>query len=150
MLKRFSIRFAAPLTVALLLVGCGSYQRDFQESVREQPGPATTALGPWVGEWRSGMNGHHGPLWCMIESRGRNEHAFRYRAGWGILRFGDYTHTVPTRSDGAGGLIFEGKMDLPGGAGVHHVKGRVTPESFDARYRSDRGDHGTMSLKRPE
>lgn len=144
--------FRVPLSVsaALLLVGCGTYQRDFQQSLKEQARPATTALGPWSGEWRSEMNGHHGPLWCVIEPHEGDQHAFRYRAGWGILRFGDYTHTVPTRSDGAGGLIFEGQMDLPGGAGVHHVKGRVTPESFDARYRSERGDHGTMSLKRPD
>lgn len=144
------VRLPLSVFVVLLLVGCSTYQRDFQQSLKEQPSPATTALGPWVGEWRSEMNGHHGPLWCVIEAHGEREHAFRYRAGWGVLRFGDYTHRVPTRSDGAGGLIFKGRMDLPGGAGVHHVEGRVTPESFDARYRSDRGDHGTMSLKRPD
>jgi hypothetical protein len=149
-MKLCCIRFAAPVVAILLLVGCGSYQRDFEKSVEAQSRPASNALGPWVGEWRSEMNGHHGPLWCVIEPHGGGEHAFRYRAGWGVLRFGDYTHIVPTRSDGAGGLIFEGQMDLPGGVGVHHVEGRVTPESFDARYQSERGDHGRMSLKRPD
>lgn len=115
------------------------------------PGTARGPEGPWKGEWRSELNGHHGPLWCMIgdPEGGQGIHEFRYRAGWGVLKFGDYTHRTATRRRGDGSLDFEGSMELPGDVGRYDVDGRVTAERFDARFRSDRGDRGTMVLRRP-
>lgn len=136
-------------SVALLIAGCGTYQRDFQqaEAVREKP--AVSVEGPWRGEWRSEVNGHHGPLWCLIEREDEAHHRFRYRAGWGAMSFGDYTHRAATQPDGRGGIRLAGEMELPGGFGTYTVEGRVTPERFEARYRS-KGDRGVMSLRRPE
>jgi hypothetical protein len=86
----------------------------------------------------------------MVDEVGPGHYEFRYRAGWGTLQFGDYIHRVEAKADPKGPVPFEGKMDLPGGVGVHEVAGRLTPSTFDARYRSDRGDRGTMILRRPE
>lgn len=145
-----SLRSAGLLVLVLLAAGCSSYQREFRKAVAGMPRPANSVNGPWVGEWRSEMNGHHGPLWCVIEPRGVDRHAFRYRAGWGVLQFGDYLREVATSTDASGVMCFEDSMDLPGGAGVHHVSGRVTSTGFEARYRSEAGDRGTMRLSRPE
>jgi hypothetical protein len=128
---------------------CAPYGADFRRAVADQPQPPTGPEGPWRGEWRSEANGHHGPLWCLVaatEAPGR--HAFRYRAGWGMMSFGDYTHVAATKPDGRATIRFSGEMELPGGVGNYSVEGRVTPARFDARYRSDRGDHGVMSLSR--
>ncbi len=147
------MRYFRTFRIAFLgacVVGCGSYPRDFREAVTDQATPPVSPEGPWKGEWRSEVNGHHGPLWCMVERVDAGHHAFRYRAGWGVMSFGDYTHVAATQSDGRGGIRFSGEMDLPGGAGTYSVDGRVTPRSFTARYRSDRGDRGVMELSRPD
>jgi len=142
----------ATICLAAILASCASdYERDFRREATRMPGIARGPEGAWKGEWRSEVNGHHGPLWCMIgESEdGAGFHDFRYRAGWGVLKFGDYTHRPATRRGKDGSLAFEGAMDLPGDAGRFDVEGRVTAERFDARFRSERGDRGTMVLTRP-
>lgn len=141
------ILFALP---GLLAVACSHYSEDFRQAVAVQPRPAPGPEGPWKGEWRSEVNGHHGPLWCLVEREDADHHAFRYRAGWGVMKFGDYTHVAASRADGPDGIRFSGDMELPGGFGTYAVEGRVTPQHFEARYRSDSGDRGVMELSRPE
>lgn len=137
---------------SLACCSCGvQYMADYRAEVaRFDPQNTAAPEGPWRGEWKSEINGHTGPLWCVVSpvEQQPGHYDFRYRAGWGALRFGDYTHRVEGRHDGEA-FEFSGEMDLPGGAGVHHVDGRITDEAFEARYRSERGDRGTMSLKRP-
>ncbi|BCX47030.1 hypothetical protein HAHE_09380 [Haloferula helveola] len=148
MLIPFLLRLLGMVAVPLVASCAGGYHQDFREAVAAQPVPPTSPLGPWKGEWRSEVNGHHGPLWCVIRPDGPDHHDFRYRAGWGALQFGDYTHRAATRT-GDGAIEFNGEMDLPGGVGVYQVEGRVTAEKFSAKYRSDRGDRGTMEMSRP-
>jgi len=139
------------LLLSLVLASCSPFQRDFRRAAGGFDAEAATADGPWVGEWRSEVNGHHGPLWCLVSpSEDRpGHHDFRYRAGWGVLQFGDYTHRVPTRRGSGASLVLDDRMELPGGFGTYRVEGTLTPATFDATYRS-RGDHGTMTLRRPE
>ena len=40
-------------------------------------------------------------------------------------------------------------MDLPKLFGTHSLEGKLDPKSFDASYKSDKGDHGIMTLRRP-
>ena len=140
-----------PVLAAVLLASCASrYERDFRAAVASAPDRPTTVEGPWVGQWKSEMNGHEGPLWCVVSQSEPGTYDFRYRAGWGKLQFGDYVHRVEAKPAADRSLDYQGKMDLPGGVGVHEVDGRLTPTTFDARFRSERGDRGTMVLRRPE
>ncbi|MCF7733007.1 MAG: hypothetical protein K9N23_15065 [Akkermansiaceae bacterium] len=141
---------AAALAFILSSCGTGSYSRGFKTATDAMVRPPATAEGPWQGSWKSAVNGHHGPLWCIVRpAPDRPGHYdFRYRAGWGILRFGDYTHTMPARPASDGSMKLSGRMSLPGGLGTYRVEGRLTRDTFEAGYRST-GDHGTMSLRRP-
>jgi hypothetical protein len=140
------------LFLPLLFVSCvpGTYMRDFAKEVATQPKPPTSVDGAWAGEWKSEVNGHEGPLWCMVHpSKEQPGHFdFRYRAGWGLVHFGDYVHTIAAVPDKAGNLPLEGKMALPAGMGVYSVKGELTPTEFKATYKS-KADRGTMVLARP-
>ncbi|MCH1497614.1 MAG: hypothetical protein L7U83_00965 [Akkermansiaceae bacterium] len=137
---------------SLLFVSCSSYQRDFKESKNEfrsaiKLKPAPT--GPWKGTWKSEVNGHQGPLWCMIkrDESSPGTYNFRYRAGWGLLQFGDYTHPIKTtQEDGA--LSLNHLMTLPNNFGTYRVKGQVSPMRFECRFQGN-GDKGTMTLQRP-
>lgn len=131
-----------------MLIGCSPFPRDFRAAAATDP--PRSALGAWRGEWSSETNGHHGPLWCIVSpTPGQPGHTdFRYRAGWGLLQFGDYVHTVAATPAADGTLALDDEMELPGGFGRYRVVGRVDPETFDVRYHS-RGDRGTMSLRRP-
>jgi hypothetical protein len=140
-------------TVAIAVSACGtrSYSRGFEKATAAMARPPATAEGPWQGTWQSGVNGHHGPLWCIVQPTPDRigHYDFRYRAGWGVLRFGDYTHTTPALRAADGSLRLTGSMTLPGGFGTYQVSGRLTRDTFDATYRSA-DDHGTMTLRRPE
>ncbi len=141
---------AAAIAIALTSCGANSYTRSFVQASTALPRPPTNAEGPWLGTWKSDVNGHTGPLWCIVQpSPDRpGEYDFRYRAGWGALRFGDYTHTTPAKLAADGSLELSGEMVLPGGFGNYQVEGRITRDDFTATYRSE-GDNGTMTLKRP-
>jgi len=133
----------------LLLGSCSSYQKDFRSSVKSDEPPAFPT-GPWKGHWRSEVNGHHGPLWCLIS---QNPDApelwdFRYRAGWGLLQFGDYTHQVRATPNSEGNLPVRGKMTLPKNFGTYSVRGLITPDRFHLHYQGS-GDKGSMTLTRP-
>jgi len=107
--------------------------------------------GPWIGRWVSGHNGHEGPLWCIVTPTPDKpgSYDFRYRAGWGMLQFGNYVHTVAVKKDAAGNLLVKGKMDLPKLFGEHSLDGVVTASEFNADFKSEKGDHGKMTLRRP-
>jgi hypothetical protein len=140
-----------PLAAAVALCSCAnSYTRGFAAASADLPQPPANAEGPWLGTWKSDVNGHTGPLWCIVQPNPDRpgEYDFRYRAGWGALKFGDYTHTTPAKPAADGSLKLIGEMDLPGGFGTYQVEGRLTRDSFTATYQSD-GDRGTMTLKRP-
>lgn len=128
-----------------LLTACSPYQRDF----RKAEVPKEGVEGPWVGEWKSEVNGHHGPLWCLVteDAVEKGTWHFRYRAGWGVLKFGDYTHRFQAARAGED-LPIDAEMELPGGWGTFRVKGRLTAERFEARFESE-DDRGTMNLRRP-
>jgi hypothetical protein len=146
-----SIRlFCFVAALAFASCGTGSYSRGFERASVALPRPPANAEGPWHGTWKSAVNGHHGPLWAIVQpNAGRPGHYdFRYRAGWGLLRFGDYTHTTPARLASDGSIRLAGEMILPGGFGSFRVDGHLTRETFDATYRSA-ADHGTMTLGRP-
>jgi hypothetical protein len=141
-----------PLTAALCLSSCGpnSYTRGFVEANAALPRPPVNAEGPWLGAWKSEVNGHTGPLWCIVKPNPDRpgDYDFRYRAGWGALKFGDYTHTTPAKLADDGSIALTGEMKLPGGFGNYQVEGKLTRETFTATYRGE-GDRGVMNLKRP-
>jgi hypothetical protein len=94
---------------------------------------------------------HEGPLWCIVtETPGQPDtYDFRYRAGWGILQFGNYVHTLKVDKTPEGALRVKGDMVLPKLVGTHALNGTVTDTTFDAAYTSTKGDHGSMTLRRP-
>lgn len=146
-----AVRLLTLCGCAVLLASCFSYHARFQKAVAGAAGQFNDPTGPWVGKWLSNHNGHKGSLWCIITETPDKPgfYDFRYRAGWGILKFGNYVHTVETKVDAAGNLRVTGKMDLPKMLGTYSVDGTVTKTEFNAKYTSTTGDHGTMTLRRP-
>lgn len=140
---------ALALPVLFLLASCSSYQDDFR-AVSSKAAPTGSPKGAWKGSWKSEVNGHHGPLWCLVSQDDKNSDLWdlRYRAGWGVLQFGDYTHTIVSRLDSAGTLPVEGTMTLPKNFGTYTVNGTIDANRFQLRYQGN-GDKGTMTLKRP-
>ncbi|MGJ8698048.1 MAG: hypothetical protein ACSHYF_17140 [Verrucomicrobiaceae bacterium] len=133
-----------------LLASCSSYHLDYEKAAKNFK-EAKDPAGPWQGTWKSEVNGHHGPLWCLVsrDPQKPNDWKFRYRAGWGILKFGDYTHPVNAPLKPNGTLPLDDKMTLPNNFGTYAVKGTITPKDFKVRYQGN-GDKGTMTLARPQ
>lgn len=139
------------LALCAVLSSCFTYHAHFQKSVVAAAGKHDDPTGPWVGEWNSDWNGHEGPLWCVVTESEKEAGAydFRYRAGWGIFKFGNYVHTVKVDKTPEGHFLLKGNMELPRLVGNHSVDGTLTKDAFTAKYKSNKGDHGTMTLKRP-
>lgn len=134
-----------------LLVSCGgSYQADFQKS-KKQFKQGKSVEGPWKGTWKSEVNSHTGPVWSIVSQNKKNSKIwdFRYRAGWGVLQFGDYLHQVQTKLNKDESLPLDAKMKLPNNFGTYAVKGTLTAKEFKVRY-TGQGDKGTMTLSRPK
>lgn len=139
--------FWLPLATVLTLASCSSYQRDFRKATLTKPQPGPT--GPWKGHWQSEVNGHYGPLWCLVSRDSEPDlWKFRYRAGWGFLQFGDYTHQITARPRKDGSLPVSGKMTLPNNFGTYSVHGLVTDDRLHLHYQGN-GDKGSMTLTRP-
>ncbi len=142
------------LLASLLLASCSSYSGDFGAETKkfnQSTKPASTPSGPWKGTWKSEVNGHHGPLWCVVSQDKVDPSLwnFRYRAGWGILKFGDYTHQLQANLDRrTSNLPLKGKMTLPKNFGTYAIEGVASPINFNVRYHGN-GDKGTMTLTRP-
>lgn len=139
------------IILSLALAACSPFQRDFRRVADE--GRPDGPTGAWQGRWTSEMNGHSGPLWCLVsptvEEGGKaGRFDFRYRAGWGMFRFGDYTHRGAGWMDG-GVMRVGGEMKLPDAVGTYRIDGTLSPDRFSARFESDRGDRGRIELSRP-
>ena len=137
------------LVPLITLISCSSYQRDFKKAAKKFK-PQQSPEGPWKGTWKSEKNGHQGPLWCLVSQDPTNPDLwnFRYRAGWGVLQFGDYTHQVATKLKSNGTLPVKGSMTLPKGFGTYSVEGELTPTRFSLEYEGS-GDQGIMNLSHP-
>ena len=138
--------------LCLPLTSCFSYHSQYRKSVAAADGKFEDPTGPWKGRWLSKHNGHEGPLWCMVSETPDRPgfYDFRYRAGWGVFQFGDYTHTVEAEKTPEGHLLVKGDMELPKFVGTYSLDGKVTSKDFKAAYTSTTGDHGDMTLARPE
>lgn len=139
------------LALCGLLSSCFSYHVRFEKAVAGAAGKHVDLTGPWKGNWKSNWNGHEGPLWCIVTKSPDKpgSYDFRYRAGWGIFKFGNYVHTIPVEKGADGASILKGEMKLPKLFGTHSLEGKISQDAFDAKYKSDKGDHGTMTLRRP-
>lgn len=154
------VLYAFICLACLALVGCAtSFNREFnrinnQESRHDRHG----ITGPWQGTWRSGGNGHHGELRCLVEDCSLlaslkpnvpGLFRFRYHATYLGLFSATYqvSHIVrPTNN----GYEFNGNQKLTGlGGGLYHYEGRVMNREFRATYRSA-SDHGVFEMKRPD
>ncbi len=145
------LHLALLLALSAILPSCLSYHARFDKAVAAAAGKHPHPTGPWIGTWKSDWNGHEGPLWCIVTEAPDQpgSYDFRYRAGWGILQFGNYVHRVKPDKSPDGALLVKGEMDLPKLVGVHSLDGKVTNTDFNASYKSAKGDHGKMTFRRP-
>jgi hypothetical protein len=131
----------------LVSTGC-SFNRDWRR-VASSPTPQNDIAGPWIGHWRSDVNGHNGQLRSIVTAHAPNAYMAHYRARfWKIFAA---SYSVPlsvTNMDGE--FRFSGTSNLGAlGGGLYNYEGSASPAAFQSTYRS-KHDHGTFVLRRPE
>ena len=145
----------AALACALVLAGCGSFERDWKQATLKPAPAGSTAdpfAGPWDGQWTSekhrlptGPAG--GRLRCLFTQVDAHHYQARFMANW-LFFSTSYEVTFETKRR-AGTLDFRGEHDL--GAifgGVYRYRGHVTPQHFGASFASGY-DYGQFNLSRP-
>jgi len=138
------------LVLVTLATGCRSYERAWKSALAT-PTPTTTIEGPWIGQWESDHNHHHGPLRCILKHVTNSVYSAAFKAGYGIgifkLTFG-YTANFQGEKDETP-FVFQGDANLGWYAGgVYHYSGRIVPTNFSCIYTS-KYDFGVFRLERP-
>ena len=144
--KRAFLRIIIP-SVALLLTGCSSFNRDWRAAAN-YPAPAGDLQGAWTGVWVSETTHHTDKLRCLITKTEAAIYQARFRAKYRHVLTFNYTVplTVERVSDG---FAFKGEADLGKLAGgVYHYEGHANQTDFFSTY-SSRYDHGTFQMHRP-
>ena len=127
------------------------YNREWAKAGQEATvRPPKDMSGPWIGTWRSDMNGHHGDLRCIVTPLAGNDGKERFHYHATFMRFlsatYDVTHVVKPTKDG---FVFSGDQALYGkGSGLYHYEGKATSQTFHATFHSE-SDHGVFEMKRP-
>ena len=143
------------LVLAIAALGLSScsigYNREWSKAkAQASHQPPKDMSGPWLGTWRSDVNGHNGELRCIVTPLAGNagQERFHYHATFMKILSATYdvTHVVkPVK----GGFTFAGDQVLTGaGGGLYHYEGNATPSTFHATFRSEK-DHGVFEMKRP-
>ena len=143
------------LLLAIAVLGLPScsigFNREWSQAKAQAASqPPKDMSGPWLGTWRSDVNGHNGELRCIVTPLAGNEgkERFHYHATFMKILSATYdvTHVVKRARDG---FTFSGDQTLTGaGGGLYHYEGKATPSAFHATFRSE-ADHGVFEMKRP-
>jgi hypothetical protein len=129
------------------LVGCSSFEKDWQAAAAAPADASRPLLGRWQGGWKSEATVHSGGLRALITSEGPDRYRARYRATYGCcFRF---EYAVPLTAVEEGDLLrFEGNADLGWLAGgTYQYKGQAAQGKFTSAY-SSKKDHGLFSMER--
>lgn len=139
----------AAVVSLLLLAGCSSFDRDFEDYVAKDS--ADSLVGRWEGSWTSDDTGHTGDLRCIITKEGAGEYSARYHATYGFCLFVfTFEYTLPTTA-----VAREKAWELRGSAllrnwiagGLYEYEARVEGDEYVASYRAS-FDRGIFRMKR--
>jgi hypothetical protein len=141
-----TIRFAVVLAFALL-TACSSFHNEWKAATKAAIS-ANSIEGPWSGDWRSDVNGHHGSLRCVVAKTSETTYRAHYRAHF--LKIFRFTYAATLNGHETNGVVtLEGEANLGKLAGgVYKYEGRATPTEFRSTYAS-KHDHGAYQMTRP-
>jgi hypothetical protein len=149
MRKLITLRLAGLFLGVMMTIGCSTFERDWQRTTAL---PSDKLAGPWIGTWRSNVNGHNDELRCLVTPLTNNVYSARYHAKYrrGILRF-TFGYTVPLSvTNREGTFTFSGESNLGWYAGgVYRYQGTATATNFFSTYDS-KYDRGTFQMRRPD
>lgn len=142
----FRQTFACALLLGLMLPvnGCSSFNRKWKAAADQ--GNFNRTASRWEGSWRSGKNGHHGQLRCLLTPESSTNSRAHFKATyWKIFRATYQVEFTGELRDGV--WQFSGTEDLGWFAGgVYSYEGRVSPTNFFSTYKC-KYDHGTFEMK---
>jgi hypothetical protein len=135
----------------LLLAGCSSFDRDFEDRTVKHTMWAEGGLaGHWEGTWHSDVTGHVGGLRCIITGKG-GDYSSRYHATYGFCIFQfSFEYTIPSTAVAQGDAwLLRGSAFLDSwiASGLYEYEARVERDQYVASYRSS-FDSGIFRMKR--
>ena len=130
-----------------LLTGCSSFHNEWK-AASKAPIPSNSVEGPWTGDWRSDVNGHHGSLRCVVTKTSDTTYRAHFRAHF--LKIFRFTYAATLNGHETNGVVtLQGEADLGKLAGgVYKYEGKATPTDFRSTYAS-KHDHGSYQMARP-
>ena len=102
--------------------------------------------GVWRGEWRSGKNGHHGPMRVVIQPRSDGSYQARFSGRFALIVPFAYRTTLQPGFDSLGNQVLTANKPLPLLGSYQMTAQRVGNElngSFQAA-----GDNGSIHMQR--
>ena len=159
------LRLLLLLAFSLLTTACsGPWYSLKWRAARDAKQPDGALAGAWQGHWRSGADGHHGTLRCIISEEKLQTTAststspaptgtpyrFHYRATWKHLLSASFRTTQYATRDTDGTWHFSGDQKLPNWAGgTYHHEGTVKGDHLESTFKSAK-DHGAFTMDRAQ
>ena len=143
-----SVGLLALLICGFFVVGCSTFDHDWDAAAGVRPVSQSDISGRWQGTWSSNANSHSGDLRCLITRTDDKTFHARYAATYASILHFNYEMDLTAEREGEF-MRFAGQADLGAMAGgIYHYEGHANATDFFANYKSD-GDYGRFVMKRP-
>lgn len=135
------------------LCACSSFERDWEAYAVKADAmtgkSSAKSTGRWAGEWKSEVNGHHGPLRCLLESVDgeADRYLARFHAGYDLGLTFEYSVSL-TAFPAGDRILVAGEENLGWLAGgLYRYEGALDADTFACTYAAE-SDRGTFRMSR--
>jgi len=108
---------------------------------------AQDATGVYRGEWRSGSNGHHGPMRAVIQPRTDGTYQARFSGRFALVIPFTYKVTLQPTQDGNGNTVLKAEKPLGPILGSYRMTAETNQEGLYGNFQAA-GDNGSIQMKR--
>lgn len=108
---------------------------------------AQDATGVYRGEWRSGSNGHHGPMRAVVQPRTDGTYQARFTGRFALVIPFAYKVTLQPTLDSNGNTVLTAEKPLGPILGSYRMTAQTDQSGLYGNFQAA-GDNGSIQMKR--
>ena len=108
---------------------------------------AQDASGVYRGEWRSGSNGHHGPMRAVVQPRSDGSYQARFSGRFALVIPFTYKVTLQSVQDSNGSTYLTAEKPLGPILGSYRMTATADQGGLNGNFQAA-GDNGSIQMKR--
>lgn len=142
------MQLSEAVSMKALSVRCfGSIGLAFFLSLSGEMVHAQDATGVYRGEWRSGSNGHHGPMRAVVQPRTDGTYQARFSGRFALVIPFAYKVTLQPTLDSNGNTVLTAEKPLGPIMGSYRMTAQTDQSGLYGNFQAA-GDNGSIQMKR--